>query len=230
MVYTTDFARVASTAVFSLSPRGTSGERVGERGSSIVAHRMASTTVRQATPILIRPPAGNAIRFPQPINYQLPSLYNFSEGGLAACCTKSHQIALNCSDFARRCGLSGSECISSHFKGIQSTSKEFKIEFRIPASTVPLQLRPQGSALDRLRTRRARNRITFSPAMNTKDFIRLGLPLDEATPQTGVLGEPWQEVLQRCLSRSATSATNRTRISGPVSAQLTRAAPTATLI
>ena len=43
MVYTTDFAPVAGTAVFSLSPRGTSGERVGERGSSIVAHPMAST-------------------------------------------------------------------------------------------------------------------------------------------------------------------------------------------
>ena len=44
VVYTTDFAPVAVTAVFSLFPRGTSGERAGERGSSMVAHPMASTT------------------------------------------------------------------------------------------------------------------------------------------------------------------------------------------
>ncbi len=38
---TTNFAPAARSAVFSLSPRGTSGERVGERGFSVVAHPMA---------------------------------------------------------------------------------------------------------------------------------------------------------------------------------------------
>jgi hypothetical protein len=57
--------------------------------------------LRQATPILILPHAGStAIRFLPRINYQLPGLRNFSEGGLTAHCTKSHQIALNRSDFA----------------------------------------------------------------------------------------------------------------------------------
>ena len=41
MIYTLSYAPIAGTAVFSLSPRGTSGERVGERGSSVVTHRVS---------------------------------------------------------------------------------------------------------------------------------------------------------------------------------------------
>jgi hypothetical protein len=38
MDYTTNFAPAAGAAVFPLSPRGTSGERVGERGFYCLAH------------------------------------------------------------------------------------------------------------------------------------------------------------------------------------------------
>jgi len=47
--------------------------------------------LRQATPVLIRPHAGSAATcLPPSVNYQLPILYNFSEGGITARCTKSH--------------------------------------------------------------------------------------------------------------------------------------------
>src|SRR5258708_3221544 len=47
MDYRSNSAPLGRTVVFSLSPRGTSGERVGERGFSIVAHSAASSATAQ---------------------------------------------------------------------------------------------------------------------------------------------------------------------------------------